>query len=340
MTKITIISGFLGAGKTTLIKKLLNGPLRREKTALIENDYGDINIDGTFLAETGIEMREIMSGCICCTLAGDFSAALLELKKTYEPDRILIEPSGVGRLTDVIRAVETVTNDPANDMEICSTLTVVDVTLFDLIDNYFGEFYKDQIEKAGAVYISHIDDEECTPESLEAAAKGIRSLNPQAVLITTPVDVLGADAFWEAVDGRTGSLKQFVKIAFGGLAVTPNAAPSVSIADDKFNTWSSVTTRAFGHRELEAILKKLLADASLGTVLRAKGAVAASDGAEASPAKPDREAVLWYHFDLTPGRYEIRRGTPGPTGQICVIGSGLDTERVASLFSDTQEACT
>ena len=330
MTRITIISGFLGAGKTTLIKKLLEGPLKKEKTALIENDYGDINIDGTFLAETGIKMREIMSGCICCTLAGDFAAALLELKKTYEPERILIEPSGVGRLSDVIKAVQAVTGDPDSEMEIQSTLTVVDVTLFDMIDNYFGDFYRDQIETAGAVYISHIDDEECTPASLETAARGIRKLNPRAVLITTPIDELGADAFWEAVDGRTGSLRQFVRIAFGGLALPPKAAPSASVADDTFSSWSSVTTRSFSYGELETILKKLLSDSSLGTVLRAKGAVAASPGGD--PA--------WYHFDLIPGRFEIRDGAPGPTGQLCVIGAGLDTERVASLFFDTQEACS
>ena len=333
MTKITIISGFLGAGKTTLIKKLLNGPLRREKTALIENDYGDINIDGTFLAETGIEMREIMSGCICCTLAGDFSAALLELKETYQPDRILIEPSGVGKLSDVIRTVETVTADSTNDMEIFSTLTVVDVTIFDMIYDNFGDFYRDQIASAGSVYITHIDDEECTPDLLKEAVDGIREINPRAAVISTPVDALGADAFLDIIDGRTGRLNQFVRISFGGLTASPAPAGQALAglddvpSDGPFMTWSSETTRPFSKKELESILSALLDDKTVGQVLRAKGVVPAltETGEEA--------AGLWYHFDLTPGRFEVRTGSPGPIGQICVIGAGLDKARAAELFS-------
>ena len=323
MTEITIIAGFLGAGKTTLIKKLLTGPLKGTKIALIENDYGDINVDGAFLEETGVKMEEIMSGCICCTLAGDFSRALLELKKTYRPDRIIIEPSGVGRLSDVVRAVESVTNDPSSNMELFSTLTVVDATIFDMIYDTFGEFYRDQIQTAGTVYLSHTDDEDCTPDMIEAAVKGIRGLNPEAGIITTPIDELGAAAFLETVDGKTGTVRQFIKMTFRGM--TP-AAPVSRITSGTFQTWSTETTRAYSRDDLEAILRTLRDDPSCGTVLRAKGLLRRAD------SQPDNSSQEWLHFDLTPGHCEVRSGHPGTTGLVCVIGSGLDNEKIAGLF--------
>jgi len=350
MTDITIISGFLGAGKTTLIKKLLEGPLRGKRVAVIENDYGDINIDGEFLKETGVSMTEIMSGCICCTLVGDFSRALVDLKSSYDPDRIIIEPSGVGKLTDVVRVVDSIAADPANDMRLSSTLTVVDVTIFDMIYENFGEFYKDQIETAGTVYLSHTDDEEADDEMIAETYDGVRRLNPEAAVITTPIDVLGAEAFLETVDGKTGRLRDFVRISLGGINVKAGGdrrqggllsgfrlpgEPEDPEADDDnrpipasamFETWSCETIRTFSKDEITAVLEDFLNSEDCGRIIRAKGLVSECERSDGGSAHS------WIHFDLTPGRIDVREGTPGTVGQICVIGTALDTEKLDSLF--------
>ena len=337
MTDITIISGFLGSGKTTLIKKLLTGPLSGTDTAIIENDYGDINIDGEFLKETGVQMREIMAGCICCTLAGDFSRALTELKTAFSPGRILIEPSGIGKLSDVIRAVRGVTDDPANDMRLSGTLTVVDVTIFDMIYETFGEFYRDQIEAAGTIYMSHLDDDEADEDMIRAALKGIRQLNKEAAIITTPVDELGADALLKAIEGKVGRLNEFVRISLGGMTgrggkafpgnrlkgfrlpagFDPNGEDEALPSSAVFLTWSGETLRRFEEDEILLILKDMQAG-RFGTILRAKGLTASSNG--------------WIHFDLTVGHIDVRKGTPGTIGQICVIGTDFDPDELEDLF--------
>lgn len=196
MTKIDIISGFLGAGKTTLIKKLLSEAFTGEQVVLIENEFGEIGIDGGFLKESGIEIREMNSGCICCSLVGDFGKSLREVVDTYHPDRILIEPSGVGKLSDVIKAVQDVQDEI--DAELNSFTTVVDVTKCRIYRKNFGEFFSNQIEYAGAVILSRTD--KAKPEKVEAAVALLRELNDKAPFITTPIAQLPGKKILETME--------------------------------------------------------------------------------------------------------------------------------------------
>ena len=190
MTKIDIVSGFLGAGKTTLIKKLLKEALAESKVVLIENEFGEIGIDGGFLKEAGIEIKEMNSGCICCSLVGDFGASMREVLDTYAPERILIEPSGVGKLSDVMKAVQDAMAD--RDVELNSAVAVVDI-------KNFGEFFINQIEHAGTVILSRTD--KLSEEKLTACVEMIREHNARAVIITTPWDVLEGEAILETIEG-------------------------------------------------------------------------------------------------------------------------------------------
>ena len=197
MTKIDIVSGFLGAGKTTLIKKMVKEAYQGEKLVLIENEFGEISIDGGFLKDAGIQISEMSSGCICCSLVGDFGKALREVKEQFQPDRILIEPSGVGKLSDVIVAVEnTVADIP--DMKLNSFVTVADAGKVKVYMKNFGEFYNNQIESAGTIILSRT--QKLTQEKLEAAAVLLREKNPTAAILTTPWDQLDGQAILAAVE--------------------------------------------------------------------------------------------------------------------------------------------
>ena len=197
MTKIDIVSGFLGAGKTTLIKKLLAEAFSGEKLVLIENEFGEISIDGGFLKESGVQISEMSSGCICCSLVGDFGKALGEVQKQFDPDRILIEPSGVGKLSDVILAVENTVKD-VPEMKLNSFVTVADASKVKVYMKNFGEFYNNQIETAGTIILSRT--QKVSPEKLQAAAALLREKNPDAAIITTPWDELSGQTILAAME--------------------------------------------------------------------------------------------------------------------------------------------
>ncbi len=197
MTKIDIVSGFLGAGKTTLIKKLLAEAFQGEKLVLIENEFGEISIDGGFLKDSGVQISEMSSGCICCSLVGDFNKALKEVHEQFHPDRILIEPSGVGKLSDVIVAVENTVKD-VPDMKLNSFVTVADATKVKVYMKNFGEFYNNQIESAGTIILSRT--QKLNQEKLEAAVALLREKNPDAAILTTPWDVLDGKTILSAVE--------------------------------------------------------------------------------------------------------------------------------------------
>ena len=197
MTKIDIVSGFLGAGKTTLIKKLLAEAFQGEKLVLIENEFGEISIDGGFLKDSGVQISEMSSGCICCSLVGDFNKALKDVHEQFHPDRILIEPSGVGKLSDVIVAVENTVKD-VPDMKLNSFVTVADATKVKIYMKNFGEFYNNQIESAGTIILSRT--QKLSQEKLEAAVALLREKNPNAAILTTPWDVLDGKTILSAVE--------------------------------------------------------------------------------------------------------------------------------------------
>lgn len=197
MTKIDVVSGFLGAGKTTLIKKLLKEALDGSKTVLIENEFGEIGIDGGFLKDAGIEIKEMNSGCICCSLVGDFGASLKEVISTYSPERVLIEPSGVGKLSDVLRAVENVAADL--DVQVNSAVAVVDASKCKMYMKNFGEFFANQIEYAGTIILTRAD--KVNQEKINAAVEMVKEHNPKAAIITTPLDQLDGKDVLQTIEG-------------------------------------------------------------------------------------------------------------------------------------------
>ena len=207
MTKVDIISGFLGAGKTTLIKKLLSEALKGQQVVLIENEFGEIGIDGGFLKEAGINITEMNSGCICCSLVGDFGKALKEVTEKYHPDRIIIEPSGVGKLSDVRKAVE----DAAEDahLEVNSLITVANASKIKMYMRTFGEFYNNQVENAGAIILSRTQN--LTEEKQMEAAALVREKNPNAVIITTPWDDLTGQQILDAIEGTHSLAKELME---------------------------------------------------------------------------------------------------------------------------------
>ena len=198
MTRIDVVSGFLGAGKTTLIKKLLKDAVDASKTVLIENEFGEIGIDGGFLQESGIEIKEMSQGCICCSLVGDFGTSLKEVIDTYSPERILIEPSGVGKLSDVLKAIERVAGEL--DVKINSAVAVVDASKAKMYSKNFGEFFVNQIEYAGTVILSRTDT--ASAEKIAEAVAIVKEHNPKATIITTPLDQLDAKAVLDAIEGN------------------------------------------------------------------------------------------------------------------------------------------
>ena len=320
MTKGDIISGFLGAGKTTLIKKLLKDVYANQQVVLIENEFGEIGIDGGFLKEAGINITEMNSGCICCSLVGDFGKALKEVTEKYHPDRIIIEPSGVGKLSDVRKAVEDAAE--AAHLEVNSLITVANAAKIKMYMRTFGEFYNNQVENAGAIILSRTQS--MTEEKQMEAAALVREKNPNAVIITTPWDELTGQQILDAVEGTHSLAKELMEEHEhhhhdGECGCGHHHDHHHHHADEVFTSWGKETPRKYSKEELEHILKTLNESEELGMVLRAKGMVPCTDG-------------TWMHFDLVPGEYEIRTGAADYTGRLCVIGSGLKEDKLEELF--------
>ncbi len=392
MTKIDIYSGFLGAGKTTLIAKMLKEYYAGQKIVLIENEFGEIGIDGGFLQEAGVEIREMNSGCICCSLVGDFGKALSQVLNDYAPDRIIIEPSGVGKLSDVIAAVEKV-----EGAEVSFKVTVADATKVKSYMRNFGEFYNNQIESASAVILSRTAA--IAQDKLLNAVELIREVNPHCTVITTPWEELTglqiADAM-EGADTVAGFLAQMEEehhccghhhheeeehhccghhhseehhhhdhdhhdhncgcghhhdhdhhdhdcgcghhhdhdhhdhdCGCGHHHDHDHHDHDCGCghdhhdhhhhhADEAFTAWGVETAKKFTREELHIVLSAF--DAQLcGTILRAKGIVPAPDG-------------TWLHFDYVPGEHNIRTGSAGVTGKLCVIGAKIEEDKIKTLF--------
>lgn len=328
MTKIDIFSGFLGAGKTTLIKKLIAEAYTGEQLVLIENEFGEIGIDGGFLQEAGISITEMNSGCICCSLVGDFGKALRQVMDTYHPDRILIEPSGVGKLSDVIRAVQ---NLEMHDVVLNGFTTVVDATKAKMYMRNFGEFFNNQVEHASAIILSRTAG--MSQEKLDACVALLREKNPTATIVTTPWDELDGKQLLAAMERRDTLAAALEELAEEqehehhhhdddecgcGCHDHDHDHHHHHHADEVFTSWGKETAHPYEKQELAAALEAL-DTGDYGQVLRAKGIVAGTDG-------------KWLHFDYVPGEVEIRNGAAGVTGRLCVIGAELKEDALTSLF--------
>ncbi|MEG1992703.1 MAG: GTP-binding protein [Acetivibrio sp.] len=339
MVKIDIVSGFLGAGKTTLIKKLLKEGLNGQKVVLIENEFGEIGIDGGFLKEAGIEIREMNSGCICCSLVGDFGASLKEVIEKYQPERILIEPSGVGKLSDVMKAVEGVKETGST---LNSAVAIVDAIKCKMYVKNFGEFFINQIENAGTIVLSRTD--KLSEEKIQLCVELIRRYNTKATIITTPWEQLEGSAILEAIE-KPHSLEQEMMEECGcnhhhhhdqeeecGCDHHHHDQEEECgcdhdhhdhhhhHADEVFTSWGFEAPICFSERELKEILEQLEKEDLYGMVLRAKGMIKSSDTED------------WIYFDYVPGEMELRKGKPDYTGKICVIGSKLKENALSELF--------
>ena len=330
MTKVDIISGFLGAGKTTLIAKLLKEGLAGEQVVLIENEFGEIGIDGGFLKESGVEIREMNSGCICCSLVGDFGTSLKEVVEKYHPDRIIIEPSGVGKLSDVIKAVKDLHIE--NEIRLNSASTVADASKVKVYMKNFGEFFNNQIEHAGTIILSRTQN--VSEAKLKTDIELIRSLNKDAHIITTPWDDIDGKQILDAMENVTNlELEMLAEAAAkvaeehehhhhhdGECGCGHHHEHGHHHADEVFTSWGVETPNKYDKEELSEILRKLSETDDYGNILRAKGMLPCTDG-------------TWMYFDLVPEEYEIREGKPDFTGRICVIGAELKEAALKELFN-------
>ena len=335
MTKIDIFSGFLGAGKTTLIKKLIEEAYKGEKIVLIENEFGTIGIDSGFLAEAGIQINEMNSGCICCSLVGDFSKALEQVIDEYKPDRILIEPSGVGKLSDVIKAAEGAVTHGAT---LNGFTTVVDAMKCKMYMKNFGEFFNDQVENAGCIVLSHTD--KLSDAKIAECVNLLKGKNEKAIIVTTSWAQLTGAQLLEAMERKDTLEAEIKKLEeehhhhhhhdeecdchehhhhHHDEECGCHGHHHHHHADEVFASWGAETTKKFNRDDLTAKLSALQDEEKYGIILRAKGIVASDDG-------------QWINFDYVPGEPDVRFGAASVIGRLCVIGSNINKHNIAELF--------
>ena len=356
MVKVNVISGFLGAGKTTLIKKLLTGSLRNEKVVLLENEYGEIGIDGGFMKDAGITVTELNAGCICCTLAGDFQAAVDQLIDTYHPDRILVEPTGVGKLSEILSAVEKA-KERHPEIEVGGSATVVDAGKCRMYMKNFGEFFLDQVKSASTVIFSRT--QLLSADRVEKSRQLIAEAHPDARIITTPWDEMEPDFMLEVIENGK-------PIFFAPMEDEDEEeeehhhhhhdhddddddehehehhdhdhdhhdhdhhdhehhhhhhhhGADEHDADEVFGTIGLETANRYEMDEIRGMLDKLGDEEEYGRVLRAKGILQNAAGG-------------WFQFDYVPGEIDMREGSADYTGRLCVIGADLNEKALTELF--------
>ncbi len=346
MTKIEIISGFLGAGKTTLIRKFIEEKDPDERLVIVENEFGEVGIDGAVLAQSGVSVREINSGCICCSLVGSFDTALRDILKKYCPDRIIIEPSGVGKLSDVFKACKEIGSSLNAAVSFCAT--VVDAKKYSLYRRNFAEFYVNQIESAQLVLLSRTDL--VASQKQQEVVKDILRINPAAHLITTSWDQISSEdirnsvnqSFLELAANEPIKMKLSRKDILGLSRLhaarhesseeiyTKEPKKTGHSASEVFSFWGAETPVCFDEIDLKNILLSL-SDPACGTILRAKGIVKLSESAGNIDNKHTQE-LKWCVFDFVPGEIEIRPAMPSVTGKICIIGSNLNSSVLEEKF--------
>lgn len=372
MTRIDIISGFLGAGKTTLIKKLLGDALKGQQVVLIENEFGEIGIDGGFLKDAGIEIREMNSGCICCSLVGDFGAALKDVITKYHPDRIIIEPSGVGKLSDVIKAVDGVEKEAG--VALNSATTVVDVMKCKMYLRNFGEFFENQVKSAGTIILSRTDKADTA--KVEAAVKMLRELNPEAHIITTPVEVLGGKKVLDTMEGAIINLEQVEEEEHHHHHHDHDECCCGHDHDEEHehhhhdhdedehehhhhdhddecccghdhdhehhhhhDDECGCGHEHHHHHHADEVFTswgqetvKTFTKEQIEGILKKLSEDTAYGMVLRAKGMVAGADGQWIYFDMVPEEYEVRDGAPEFTGRICVIGSKLAEDKLAELF--------
>ena len=361
MTKIDIISGFLGAGKTTLIKKLLAEAYQGEKLVLIENEFGEISIDGGFLKDSGVQISEMSSGCICCSLVGDFSKALKDVQRQFHPDRILIEPSGVGKLSDVIAAVQSTVAE-APEMELNSFVTVADASKVKVYMKNFGEFYNNQVESAGTIILSRT--QKLSAEKLDAAVAMLREKNPDAAILTTP---------WDQLDGKT-ILSAIEKVSLADELLERIRREHEADAeehehehhhhdgdhdhdehehhhhdhddehehhhdhDDDHECDDPNCSCHHHHHHADEVFTswgaetpKTFTETGIRSILEKLDTGDYGNILRAKGIVPAADGG-WIHFDYVPEEADVRGGSPDYTGRLCVIGAELNEGKLKTLF--------
>ena len=365
MTKIDIISGFLGAGKTTFIKKLLKEAIAGEQVVLIENEFGEIGIDGGFLKDSGIEIREMNSGCICCSLVGDFGKSLEEVLTKYQPDRVIIEPSGVGKLSDVMNAVR----DVAKNLEVKlnSAVTIVDACKCKMYMKNFGEFFNNQVENAGTIVLSRTDVADA--KKVEADVKMLREQNPNATIVTTPVEQLGGAQLLELIEKPDTMMEELMAQAKAQFEEhhhhhhddddecgcgcghdhhdhdhddhdheehehhhhhhDDDDECGCGCGHDHHHHHADEVFTSWGMETTipctKADLEAILDELAYGN---GYGDVLRAKGMLPNSEKQGE----WFYFDLVPEEYEIRTGVPDYTGKVCVIGAKLKEDELNKAF--------
>lgn len=312
--KIDVFSGFLGAGKTTLIKKLINESFYKEKVVVIENEFGEIGIDGSILKDTNIEVKEINAGCICCSIAGDFKKAVKEVIDRYKPERIIIEPSGVAKLSEIISVCNN--SELKSSVELNMVTTVIDVLKYDMYIKNFGEFYKNQIMNAKTIVLSRTQNS--TVEKLNEIKEKINGLNSKAFVVTTSWDKLSGKRIAEL--NEKISLQNevnLIKRTQGNVGLRIDKGHS---GNEVFETLGFETPKKFNSKILKNILDKANDNKAYGTILRAKGIV-------------QIESDEWMQFDYVPGEIEIRKTNPDYSGRLCIIGINLNKDNLKKLFN-------
>ena len=368
MTQIDIVSGFLGAGKTTLIKKLLKEALNGQKVVLIENEFGEIGVDGGFLKEAGIEIKEMNSGCICCSLVGDFGTSLKEVMTTYTPERILIEPSGVGKLSDVMKAVQDV--DMGEDVVLNSAVAVVDASKCKMYIKNFGEFFINQIAHAGTIILSRTQN--VSEEKLEKAIALIREHNEKATIITTPWDKLDGVDILKTIEGATDLEKELMEQVMEEHAHHHHHDHDHECCHGHEHhdhdhecchghehhdhdhhhehghhhdhgegcTCGCHDHDHHGHHHADEVFTSWGVETpheftkeEIQTILETlEDEKTYGFVLRSKGMVPEKETGEWIYFDYVPGEAEVRTGKPDVTGKICVIGSKLNEENLNKLF--------
>lgn len=361
MTKIDIISGFLGAGKTTFIKKMLEDVFKGEKIVLIENEFGEIGIDGGFLKDSGIEISEMNSGCICCSLVGDFGKNLREVIQRFHPDRILIEPSGVGKLSDVMKSVEDVETE--QDVKLNGRITVVNTSKAMKQMRAFGEFFNNQIEYATVIVLSRTQN--VKPEQVEAVVKAVQEKNPKAAIITTPWDQIDGTQIYKLIEEKRSLEEELMEEHHH------NHEEGCCCGHDHHHDHEEHQEHPYSHdehhdhahhhahgescccghdhdhdhhhdhghhhaddvftswgTETPHVFKKEVVEQALQAFCETEeyGAVLRAKGIV--PA----EDGTWIYFDMVDGEYELRTGEPDYTGRLCVIGTNIEEDKLKTLF--------